>query len=113
MKRAIVTAAIGAIGALGTAGLMSAAPASAAPGEATCSPAILCSVTPSLNTFFNSINPAANLNTLINGTDSQVCSDGGGTPECHTENDGLGLKDQPATFAASIGDFLSGPRLPS
>jgi hypothetical protein len=109
MKRAIVTAAIGAIGALGTAGLMSAAPASAAPGAATCSPAILCSVTPSLNTFLNSINPAANLNTLVNGTDSEVCDASG----CETVNDGLGLKDQPATFAASIGDFLSGPRLPS
>jgi hypothetical protein len=109
MKRALITAAAGAFGAMGAAGLMAAAPASAAPGVATCSPAILCSVTPSLETFFNSINPAANLNTLVNGTDSQVCDASG----CTTVNDGLGLKDQPATFAASVADFLGGPRLPS
>jgi hypothetical protein len=102
MKRAIITAAVGALGAMGTAGLMAAAPASAAPGVATCSPAILCSVTPSLETFFDSINPANQLDTFLNGTTDE---DG--------NNDGLGILDQPTTFVNSVADFLSGPRLPS
>ena len=104
MKRALITAAAGAFGAMGAAGLMAAAPASAAPGDATCSPAILCSVTPSLETFFDSINPASQLDILVNG---EIVDEETG------ERSGLGLKDQPATFVASVGDFLSGPRLPS
>jgi hypothetical protein len=113
MKRSLLAAAVGAVGALGTVGLMAATPAQAAPGDATCSPALLCSVRPSLDTFLNSINPAANLNTLINGTDTTTCVTDTTGEHCQTTNDGLGLKDQPATFAASVADFLSGPRLPS
>jgi len=102
MKRALVTAVAGAFGAMGAVGLIAAAPASAAPGVATCSPAILCSVTPSLETFFNSVNPANQLDTFLNGTTDE---DG--------NNDGLGILDQPTTFVNSVGEFLSGPRLPS
>jgi len=101
MKRALVIAAAGAFGAVGAAGLMAAAPASAAPGDVTCSPAILCSVTPSLDTFFNSINPAANLDTFLNGTTDD-----------EGNNDGLGILDQPKTFVASLGTFFSGPVAP-
>jgi hypothetical protein len=102
MKRALVTAVAGAFGVMGAVGLIAAGPASAAPGVATCSPAILCSVTPSLETFFNSVNPANQLDTFLNGTTDE---DG--------NNDGLGILDQPTTFVNSVGDFLSGPRLPS
>lgn len=71
-------------------------------------------------------------NTFLNGTDTEVCSsDGpGGTPECHIENDGLGVDitkpnnqlktfmdttdpfTQVAQFQESVADFANGPRFP-
>jgi hypothetical protein len=110
MKRALFAAAAGALGALGTAGLMAAAPA-----QADCSTAGTPGYTPPLtparvqcvaaeqtNTFISTANPATQINTFLNGTND---------PDTGV-NDGLGIKDQPATFAASIGDFLNGPRSP-
>lgn len=105
MKRAFIAAAAGAIGALGTAGLMFAAPASAAPCTATTPPfspeRVACVAAEQTGTFVDSINPANQLNTFFHGTDD---ADG--------NNDGLGILDQPQTFVNSVGDFLNGPRSP-
>ena len=75
-------------------------------------PRVECVTNANIATFQDSINPANNLNTLFNGTDTEVCTNGGGTPECHNENDGLGLNDQLGTFASSVGDFFNGPQEP-
>ena len=111
MKRALIAAAAGAIGALGTAGLMFAAPASAE--SCTSTPAFsperyACLAAEQTGTFVDSINPANQLNTFFHGTDSEVCDASG----CTTENDGLGILDQPQTFVNSLGDFFNGPVSP-
>ena len=114
MKRALVAAAVGALGALGTAGLMAAAPA-----QADCStpvpdpgpppvvnpdftppltPArVVCVTNEQISEFLRTASPDYNLRVLVNGT---------------TDDPGLGLKNQPATFVSSVGDFLNGPRSP-
>lgn len=107
MKRTLFAAAIGAVGA---AGLMAAAPAQAdcsTPGTAGYTPPltparVACVAAEQTNTFVSTANPATQINTFLNGTNDPVTG----------KNDGLGIKDQPATFAASIGDFLNGPRSP-
>ena len=109
MKRILVAAATCAIGALGTAGLMSAAPASAAPtdcsslkvfqGKYVCN--VVTSTIVSGLIFADSVNPASNINTFLHGTTD---ADG--------NNDGLGILDQPKTFVTSVKDFLtSGPTI--
>ena len=80
--------------------------ASAACNQATTPPLerISCLTNADLAAFGESINPAANINTFLNGTDT---TEGG-----VTTNDGLGVLDQPNTFVNSIvgeGGFLSGP----
>jgi hypothetical protein len=112
MKRALIAAAAGAIGALGTAGLMSAAPASAQTCGDTTPPLgpsrVVCLINEQTGTFFMSVNPATQLNTFFHGTDSQSCD---GT-SCTTVNDGLGILDQPTTFVNSLKTFFSGPVSP-
>ena len=107
MKRALIAAAIGAIGAMGTAGLMAAAPASAAPCTATTPPfspeRVLCVAAEQGQTFVGSINPAANIDTFLNGAPDD------------TDFGSLGVLHQPGTFVNSIvgpGGFLDGPRSP-
>ena len=99
MKRAVFAAATALLGGLGAAGLMAAAPASAActddpipVGER-----IGCLTNASLEEFARTTSPDYNLKVLINGT---------------TENPELGLKNQPAEFARSVGVFFSGPKAP-
>src|SRR5690348_1913148 len=109
MKRTLIVAAASAIGALGTAGLISAAPASAAPadcsslavlqGKYVCN--VVTSTVGSVLVFGDSLNPVKNVNTFLHGTND---ADG--------VNDGLGVLDQPKTFADSVKSFLtSGPRI--
>jgi hypothetical protein len=73
---------------------------------------IICNINAQTGTFFMSVNPANQLDTFFNGTDSTVCTEGNGKPECHTENDGLGILDQPQTFVNSLQDFAKGPVSP-
>jgi hypothetical protein len=105
MKRAFIAAAVGVIGALGTAGLMAASPAQAQTCATDTPPLtpnrVVCVIGEQTGTFFMSVNPATQINTFLNGTTD---SDG--------NNDGLGILDQPATFVKSVGDFLNGPRSP-
>jgi hypothetical protein len=108
MKRALIAAAAGAIGALGTAGLMSAAPASAQTCAEDTPPLtpnrVVCVIGEQTGTFFMSVNPVTAADTFLNGTTD---ADG--------NNDGLGILDQPQTFVNSIvgpGGFLDGPRSP-
>jgi hypothetical protein len=104
--------AVGAMGVgLGLAGLVGGtATASAACNETTpplSIPRVECVTNANIATFQDSINPANQLNTFLNGTDT---TEGG-----VTTNDGLGVLDQPATFVNSIvgpGGFLDGPREP-
>lgn len=108
MKRALIAAAAGAIGALGTAGLMAAAPASAAPdcsSFAVLQGRFVCLAAEQVGTFVETANPANQLNTFFNGTDSEECDASG----CTTVNDGLGILDQPKTFVDSLQTFFSGP----
>jgi hypothetical protein len=111
MKRILVAAATCAIGALGTAGLMSAAPASAAPtdcssfqvlqGKYVCN--VVTSTIASALIFAETANPVSqtNVNTFLHGTTD---ADG--------NNDGLGILDQPKTFVDSVKSFLtSGPTI--
>ena len=66
---------------------------------------IICNVVSNGRSFAMSVSPGYNLNVLING---HVNPDTG-------NRDGLGLRDQPATFVNSIfgpGGFLDGPRAP-
>ena len=117
MKRILVAAATCAIGALGTAGLMFAAPAQADCSSPTVgdppatnpdftpplSPArVVCVFNEQTGTFAMTVNPANQIDTFLHGTDA--------VPGDSSTNDGLGILDQPATFAKSIGDFLNGPR---
>ena len=109
MKRLLVFAA-GAIGALGTAGLMAAAPAQADcsdPADPGFTPPltparVVCVFNEQTGTFFMSVNPANQLDTFFNGT----------TDPDTGQNDGLGILDQPTTFVNSLGDFFNGPRSP-
>lgn len=111
MKRAIFAAVTAGLGALGTAGLMAAAPAQAAcsdpsdpnppPYTAPLTPArVACITNEQLSEFARTTSPAYNIDVLLNGT--------GVGPD----NDGLGLNDQLGTFQSSVGDFLNGPRSP-
>jgi hypothetical protein len=121
MKRALIAAAAGAIGALGTAGLMSAAPASAGcaspvPDPGATPPVVNPGYTPPLTparvvcvigeqtgTFFMSVSPATQLDTFLNGASDD------------TPFGSLGVLHQPETFVNSIvgpGGFLDGPRSP-
>ncbi|HVQ50574.1 MAG TPA: hypothetical protein VMS92_11065 [Mycobacterium sp.] len=104
MKRALIAAAAGAIGALGTAGLMSAAPASAddCSSFAVLQGRFVCIAQQNLQTFGDSINPVNQVNTFLHGT----------TDPDTGENDGLGILDQPSTFIKSVGSFLGGPYAP-
>jgi hypothetical protein len=110
MKRALFAAAASALGALGTAGLMAAAPAQAACNDDTppLTPArVECVTNANIAQFVDSANPVNQVNTFLNGTDT---TEGG-----VTTNDGLGILDQPATFVDSVvgkGGFLDGPREP-
>jgi hypothetical protein len=112
MKRALIAAAAGAIGALGTAGLMAAAPAQAQTCAEDTPPLtptrVVCLINEQTGTFFMSVNPANQLNTFFNGTDSEECDASG----CTTVNDGLGILDQPQTFVNSLADFFNGPVSP-
>jgi hypothetical protein len=124
MKRALIAAAASAIGVLGTAGLMSAAPASAQPCSDPTDPGftppltparVVCVIGEQTGTFFMSVDPVANINTFLHGTDVTTCSGTPAKPSCTTANDGLGIVDQPTTFINSIvgpGGFLDGPRSP-
>jgi hypothetical protein len=115
MKRALIAAATGAIGALGTAGLMTAAPASAddCSSFAVLQGRFVCIVQQNATTFVDSINPVNQVNTFLNGTDSEVCDASG----CTTVNDGLGVDlskpdNQLNTFVNSVQHFLGGPYAP-
>ena len=110
MKRILVAAATCAIGALGTAGLMSAAPASADDCSSfqVLQGRYVCIVQQNLATFAETANPVNQVNTFLNGTDTESCDASG----CTTTNDGLGILDQPATFVASLQSFFSGPVAP-
>ena len=72
---------------------------------------ILCNINAQTGTFAMSVSPQNQLGTFLNGTDSTTCQPGS-PPTCTTSNDGLGVKDQLGTFAASLQDFASGPRSP-
>jgi hypothetical protein len=104
MKRTLIAAAASAIGAMGAAGLMSAAPAQAEVcGEAPIglTPSnIICNINAQTGTFAMTVSPQYNLGVLVYGTD-----EGG-------ERSGLGLVDQPGTFVGSVQRFLSGPMSP-
>jgi hypothetical protein len=107
MKRAVFAAATALVGGLGAAGLMAAAPASAACEDTTpplTPQRVTCVAGEQTNEFLRTTSPAYNLDVLLNGT---VDEDG--------VNSGLGLRDQPQTFVDSIvgpGGFLDGPRSP-
>jgi hypothetical protein len=125
MKRLSVLAA-GMLGSVGAAfavsGVITAAPASAQTCADTTPPLtptrVVCVINEQTGTFFMSVNPANQLNTFLNGTDSLKCTSttgGPGAGTCTTVNDGLGILDQPTTFVNSIvgpGGFLDGPRSP-
>jgi hypothetical protein len=108
MKRAFLAASAAALGALGTAGLMAAAPAQAACNDDTppLTPArVECVTNANIAQFVDSANPATQINTFLNGTNDPDTG----------ENDGLGILDQPNTFVNSVvgkGGFLDGPREP-
>ena len=101
MKKTLIAAAAGAIGALGSAALMSAAPASAeecgttpigiTPGN------IICNIQSNGSSFAMSVSPGYNLGVLLNGNE---------------DNPDLGLLDQPTTFIRSLQRFASGPIAP-
>jgi hypothetical protein len=114
MKRALIAATVGAIGALGTAGLMSAAPASAQPCTESTPPftpqRVACVAAENGQIFADSINPVNQLNILVYGTEEAGPPDAMGNPT--TVRSGLGLVDQPTTFVNSVADFLNGPRSP-
>ena len=105
MKRILVAAATCAIGALGTAGLMSAAPASADDCSSfqVLQGRYVCIVQQNLATFAETANPVNQINTFLHGTDE--------VPGDPSTNDGLGILDQPKTFVNSVKTFLSGPTL--
>ena len=107
MKKKLIAAAAGALGALGTAGMMAAAPASAQPCTATTPPftpeRVACVAAEQGAIFVESIDPAANLDTFVNGAPDD------------TPFGSLGVLHQPETFVNSIvgpGGFLDGPRSP-
>ncbi len=101
MKKTLIAAATGALGALGSAALMSAAPAQAdCEGIPIGGGKIICNIQSNGSSFAMSVSPGYNLGVLLNGT---------------TESPELGLLDQPTTFINSIvgpGGFLDGPRAP-
>ncbi len=107
-------AAAGALGiGLGLAGLVGGTATASAETCSTTTPPltpmrVACVTNEQIGTFIETANPATQLNTFVNGTNSQECDASG----CTTVNDGLGIKDQPATFASSVGDFFNGPRSP-
>lgn len=111
MKRVLFAAATGAVGALGAAALMAAAPAQAdcsTEGTPGYTPPltpqrVACVAQEQVNTFLVTTDPGYNYDILVNGTPD---------PDSPTGRDGLGLKDQPQTFVDSVGDFLNGPRSP-
>ena len=111
MKKTLIAAATGALGALGTAGLMAAAPASAQPEPCTettppfTAARAACVAGEQAGIFADSINPANQLGILVFGTAED---DGAGG----TVRSGLGLVDQPTTFVNSVQDFLDGPAQP-
>lgn len=111
MKRSLIAAVTAGIGALGAAGLMAAAPAQAECGLPTTPPLerANCLVSQDLAAFQDSINPANQVNTLFNGTDTTTCVTDNTGEHCETTNDGLGLNDQLGTFKDSLKDFAAGP----
>jgi hypothetical protein len=62
---------------------------------------IICNVTSNAGTFAESISPQRNIDIFLYGE-----ADEDGNPS------GLGIVDQPGTFAKSVGRFLSGPIAP-
>lgn len=103
MKKVLLAAALGGLGA---AGLMAATPAQAA-CDTTTPPLtpqrVACVTNEQIGTFIETASPGYNADLLINGNPDSSSPTG---------RDGLGLKDQPATFVSSVGDFLNGPRSP-
>jgi hypothetical protein len=102
MKKMLIGAAAGALGALGTAGLMTAAPASAQCNMATTPPLerAACLVNADVAGFLESANPVNQIDTFLNGSPDD--SDFGS----------LGILQQPTTFVNSLvgeGGFFSGP----
>ncbi|WP_123023308.1 hypothetical protein [Mycolicibacterium stellerae] len=85
--------------------------ASAECGLPTTPPAerVSCLVNADLSEFASSTNPANQLNTLFNGTDTETCVTDNTGEHCETSNDGLGLNDQLDTFKDSLADFAAGP----
>lgn len=97
MKRAIFAAATAGLGALGTAGLMAAAPAQAACDDAPIpiGERANCLVSQDIAGFAQSVDPFYNAQVFLNGNEDD--------PE-------LGVLDWPKTFADSVADFANGPR---
>lgn len=99
---------VAAVGALGVGlGIASFIGAGAASASCTSDPIpvserVGCLVNADLATFAGSVDPAANIDTFLNGTDDPDTG----------ENDGLGIKDQPQTFVNSLKDFAAGPVAP-
>jgi hypothetical protein len=103
MKRVLIAAAVGTIGAglgvatfIGGTGTASAqecgqAPVGLTPGN------IVCNIVSNGSSFAMSVSPQYNLGVLLNGTE---------------DNPELGLLDQPSTFLASLQAFVSGPQAP-